>query len=116
MCSKDAVRPGVAQESEQAVLRARTEQQQRILTFQACSKERIAALNLTNTPNADGFVRGRVLPVGSKQRWGSWTLAISTLCLFISWPYFMAFLFFMSAPCPPSCCGHTVPALIHIEL
>lgn len=102
MCSKDTVSEGVAQESEQTALHARTEQQRRILTFQASSKERIAALNLNNTPSADGFVHGRVLPVGCKQSWGSWTLAISTLCLFVSWPYFMAFLSFMSALVHPS--------------
>lgn len=93
----------MAQEGEQAALWARSEQQKRILTFQASTEERIAALNLSNAPSADGFVRGRVLPVGgAKQHWGSWALAISTLCLFISWPYFMAFLFLTSTPVPPS--------------
>lgn len=79
-------------------LLARTQHQLRILTFHAGAKERIDALNLSNVPSADGYVRGRVIPVnGARQTWPSWLVAISTLCIFISWPYFMATLFILSA-------------------
>lgn len=84
---------------KQSGLAARTQHQQSILIFHASTKERIAALNLSNVASPDGYVRGRIIPVnGIKQSWVSWSVAICTLCLFISWPYLMAALFISSMP------------------
>lgn len=49
--------------------------------------ERIAALNLGNKFGKDGVVRGSVLPKDMQQGFVSYCVAMSTLMLFIAWPY-----------------------------
>ena len=60
-------------------------------------------VNLDNKADADGFVRGSCLPEGVDQAPLSRAVALITLFTFISWPYFMFWLFVASAlyPCGP---------------
>ena len=56
-------------------------------------------LNVSNTPDADGCVRGRVLPEGASQTACSKLVALVTMCTFVSWPYLMFWLCVAGAPC-----------------
>lgn len=67
------------------------------LAQQAGSSGRVDALNLENTPDKDGIVRGSILPVGMKQSSLNYIVAVVTLSLFVSWPYVVALLFLSSA-------------------
>ena len=64
--------------------------------------ERYECLNVGNKPDQDGIVRGRVLPEGARQSTVNRIVALSTMILFMSWPYFMLCLFIASAR--PSLC------------
>lgn len=59
--------------------------------------ERLAYLNLSNTPGKDGIIRGSILPVGQKQSLLSLAVAYTTLITFVAWPYFVAALCVASA-------------------
>jgi asparagine N-glycosylation enzyme membrane subunit Stt3 len=61
------------------------------------SKDRVAALNLNNAPDKSGIIRGSILAPGQKQKRINHMVALSTLVLFISWPYFIFFLLVLSA-------------------
>ena len=57
--------------------------------------ERLACLNVHNEPDEDGAVRGRVLP--NVQPPFNKAVALITLVIFVSWPYFMFALMISSA-------------------
>lgn len=59
--------------------------------------ERLAFLNLSNTPGKDGIIRGSILPVGQKQSLLSLAVAYTTLITFVAWPYSVAALCVASA-------------------
>lgn len=67
------------------------------LTKQAGSCGRIEALNLKNTRDEGGIVRGSILPVGTPQPRLNYVIAVVTLSAFVSWPYFVAVLCVSSA-------------------
>jgi len=46
------------------------------------------ALNEGNVPDADGAIRGRVLPQGRFNE----AVGLVTLCAFVAWPYLFAIL------------------------
>eukprot|EP00892_Ulva_mutabilis_P007201 jgi/Ulvmu1/4853/UM020_0139.1 len=66
------------------------------LTKQAGSPARVDALNLKNTADEDGIVRGSILPVGTPQSKLNYVVAVVTLGAFVSWPYIVALLLFAS--------------------